>query len=231
MRRLILLLLLAAPLLGVGGYMAGWWKPPPEWDPMAPLDIRAEPNIVTRLKIHRLNNQPSLCQAVFEASGMTADRLPDRPSAEACPLSNVLRLKGETVSFSPNRPMVTCPLAVAFLMFERHSLQPAAQAHFGQRVERVRHLGSYACRNVYGRENARRSQHATANALDVQGFTLANGRDIALPRDWGSGENGAFLADVRDGACRWFSAVLGPDYNAAHRDHFHLDRGWWRRCS
>jgi hypothetical protein len=39
---------------------------------------------------------------------------------------------------------------------------------------------------------------------------------------------------VRDGACRLFATVLSPDYNAAHRDHLHLDeakRGaMWRAC-
>ena len=40
----------------------------------------------------------------------------------------------------------------------------------------------------------------------------------------------AFLRQVRDGACRSFAAVLGPDYNAAHRNHFHLDRGPYQVC-
>ena len=40
----------------------------------------------------------------------------------------------------------------------------------------------------------------------------------------------AFLRDVRDGACDWFDIVLGPDYNAAHADHFHFDRGGGRIC-
>jgi len=35
---------------------------------------------------------------------------------------------------------------------------------------------------------------------------------------------------VRDGACRFFDVVLGPDYNDAHRDHFHLDMGAYRAC-
>lgn len=39
-----------------------------------------------------------------------------------------------------------------------------------------------------------------------------------------------FLRQVRDGACRSFAAVLGPDYNAAHRNHFHLDQGRYRAC-
>ena len=38
------------------------------------------------------------------------------------------------------------------------------------------------------------------------------------------------LRRVRDGACGWFRAVLSPDYNAAHRDHLHLDYGRWSTC-
>ena len=37
------------------------------------------------------------------------------------------------------------------------------------------------------------------------------------------GAEGAFLREVRDGGCRLFTTVLSPDYNAAHRDHLHLD--------
>ncbi|MFN3798647.1 MAG: extensin family protein, partial [Sphingobium yanoikuyae] len=51
----------------------------------------------------------------------------------------------------------------------------------------------------------------------------------------GQGKDAAFLRDVRDGACGLFSTVLSPDYNAAHRDHFHLDQAergatGWRAC-
>jgi hypothetical protein len=41
---------------------------------------------------------------------------------------------------------------------------------------------------------------------------------------------GQFLRQVRDGACPWFRAVLSPDYNAAHRDHLHLDFGRYALC-
>lgn len=29
---------------------------------------------------------------------------------------------------------------------------------------------------------------------------------------------------------RQLNTVLGPDYNAAHHDHFHLDMGLWQVC-
>jgi len=223
--------LLLVPLTLVVLYVTGIWRPPPAWDPLTPLDFRDPPTLMTGWKLARMAWQPETCLAAFAASGLTVTPLPDRPSQEGCPLENTLRLVGEGASLAPAGPVVTCPLATAWEMFERHALQPAAERHFGSRVVRVQHLGSFACRNVYGRAEGRRSEHATANALDVAGFTLANGREIRLARDWGQGENGAFLREVRDGACRFFRAVLGPEYNAAHRDHFHLDRGPWPRCS
>jgi len=89
---------------------------------------------------------------------------------------------------------------------------------------------------MYGRSEGDFSEHATANALDVAGFTLADGRSISVLRDWtGDGEDAQFLRAVRDGACDLFSTVLSPDYNAAHRDHFHFDQAdrgttGWRAC-
>ena len=52
-----------------------------------------------------------------------------------------------------------------------------------------------------------------------------------MARDWeGAGPDALFLRDVRAGACRFFKVVLGPDYNAAHRDHFHLDMAPYSIC-
>jgi hypothetical protein len=36
-------------------------------------------------------------------------------------------------------------------------------------------------------------------------------------------EKSAFLHEAHDGACKIFGTVLGPDANAAHHGHFHLD--------
>jgi hypothetical protein len=52
-----------------------------------------------------------------------------------------------------------------------------------------------------------------------------------VARDWsGEGKEALFLRRVRDAACDSFNVTLGPDYNAAHRDHFHLDMGLFRMC-
>jgi hypothetical protein len=116
-------------------------------------------------------------------------------------------------------------------MWERHVVQPSAQVYFGSRVARLEHFGSYACRGIYHRPNGPRSRHATADAFDLAGIVLEDGRRIRVRSEWtGDAEAAAFLRAVRDGACEWFDAVLSPDYNAAHRDHFHFDRGPYRAC-
>ena len=72
---------------------------------------------------------------------------------------------------------------------------------------------------------------AEADALDVAGFVLSDGRRVRVLSGWrGDARDAAFLRDVHAGACRVFDAVLGPDYNAAHHDHFHLDRGSLKVC-
>ena len=223
----VVVLLAGAAAVGV---WRGWVPLAPEWNPWAPLDVRADPNLLTRFKLGRLQDDPALCDQVLKTSGLRVSRQADSPADAACPLRNTLRVQGADVGLSSSF-LASCPLAVAFALFERHSLQPAAQAVFGQAVARVDHLGSFACRNMYNRAGGRLSQHASANALDIAGFRLADGRSISVLKDWpGGGDNARFLRQVRDSACDDFNVVLSPDYNAAHRTHFHLDMGRWGVC-
>ncbi|SEO90621.1 extensin family protein [Pseudomonas sp. NFACC39-1] len=222
-----LLLVVGVAVLGV---WRGWLAVPPQWNPWAPLDVNVPPNLLTRYKLMALRNDPQLCDQALATSGLRATRQADSSPQASCPLSNVLRVQGGEVALSSGF-LASCPLAVAFALFERHALQPAALATYGQKVARVDHLGSFACRNLYGRESGARSQHATASALDIAGFRLADGRSVSVLKDWPKDNTHAqFLRQVRDGACDVFNVVLSPDYNAAHRNHFHLDVGPWWIC-
>lgn len=222
----LLLALFAAAGVGV---WRGWLSLPPQWNPWAPLDVKAPTNLLTRYKLMRLRDDPQLCEQALSSSGLRVNPQADSPDGK-CPLMDVMRVQGGDVALSSSF-LASCRLAVSFALFEHHALQPAAQAIYGQSVARIDHLGSFACRNVYGRENARRSQHASANALDIAEFRLADGRSISVLKDWPKDNQDArFLRQVRDGACGVFSVVLSPDYNAAHRNHFHLDVGPWWLC-
>lgn len=206
---------------------------PRHWSPWAPLYVEDPITPITSLKLRRLENDRDGCLAALNSVPDDALRyspLADYTPVESCPLENVVRLEASGVAF--NQPFVaSCPLALAWVMFERHALQPSAESFLGTQVRQVDHVGSFACRNVYGRESGRRSEHATAEALDVTGFRLANGERITLFEDWGNdGPAGAFLRDIRDDACDFFGNTLGPDYNAAHADHFHFGMRGFRLC-
>ena len=97
----------------------------------------------------------------------------------------------------------------------------------------IQSFGSYSCRNIIGNSKwkAWRSEHATANAVDIGAFQLADGRRISVAQHWkGDGVEARFLRAVHGRACRYFRVAIGPDYNEAHRDHFHFDRGMLSRC-
>ncbi|MEW9681879.1 extensin family protein [Pseudomonas sp. TE50-2] len=224
------LTVLASLLLAV--LVAWWlgWRPADAWNPWAVLDVRQPPNLLTPYKLSRLRADPELCRQALQTSSLRYRQQSDSPAAANCPLRNVWRVEGGQARLSSSF-LASCPLAVAYALFEVHGLQPAALRVFGQPVTQVDHLGSFACRNVYHRKQGRLSQHASANALDISGFRLQDGQRIVLARDWqGDGRKADFLRQVQEAACASFSTVLGPDYNAAHHNHFHADMGFWQIC-
>jgi hypothetical protein len=229
LRNAVAVLLLASLAFGLA-VTRHWIAVPDDWNPWAALDIRAEPNLLTRYKLSRLTANPQACRAVLATATMQFEPLTDRVTGEHCGFFNAVRIDRTTSAI--NAPFsLSCPAAVSLALWEYHVLQPAAQARFDAPVTRLEHFGSYACRNIDGREDARRSQHATAEALDVAGFVIGGSRRIRVLGDWeGDDEDARFLRDVRGGACRFFDGVLSPDYNDSHHDHLHLDRGRFRIC-
>ncbi|WP_116809229.1 extensin family protein [Steroidobacter cummioxidans] len=231
MRLVFLLALLALTVAAaVYGVRSGMIDVPPDWNPWEQLDVNAEPNFLTRYKLDRLSERAEQCQQVLATTDIEYQRLDNRVTGPACGFFNAVRV--ERTTSRVGKPFsLSCRTAVSLALWERHVLDPAAQRHFGQKVATLEHFGSYSCRNVYGRAQATRSQHANAEALDVAGFVLEDGRRIRVLKDWEEdGASGAFLREIRTGACRFFDGVLSPNYNAAHRDHFHFDRGPYRVC-
>ncbi len=228
--RLAIVILLGLAVCGAlvwGGVIAV----PNRLNPFAPLRVADDVNWLTRLKLARLERDDLQCRAVLSDSGVSHQPVSDRPLEQGCGLSNAVEVSRSVVGLSRSFT-ATCSLTVAWALFETHVLLPAARQHFGQDVVRVTHFGTYACRNVNHRAGGRRSEHATANAIDIAGFVLGDGQQISVKGDWAGGDprRSAFLRGLRDGACRFFDVVLSPDYNEAHHDHFHFDMGSYRAC-
>ncbi len=154
----------------------------------------------------------------------------DRSVGARCGYVDAVVLTRMTAAYEPATVRLACPLAAGLAVWERQVLQPAARSILGSDVAAIRHYGTFNCRRIAGSE--RWSRHAHAQAIDIAGFGLADGRRVTLAADWdGDDEESRFLKRVRDGACRVFGTVLGPDYNSAHRDHFHLEAGGFGLCS
>lgn len=229
---LVLVLLVGAAFLVGRDYV----RRHPQDVPWTALDLRDPLGRFTATKIAQLGEEPAQCRALLSAAGVRDTPVPPRASVPECTLRDGMRLADRAVGYSPEGLVTSCPVAAALHLLERRVVQPAAQRHFGEPVRVIHHAGSFSCRRLYGRSEGAFSEHATADAVDITGFRLADGTQLSLLDDWASaGSEAAFLRDVRDGACRLFSTVLSPDYNAAHRDHLHLDvanrgSGGWTMC-
>lgn len=223
-------------LLGVIGSAVVLFHPdtplPDEWNPITPLEVSAPVTALTGWKLRHAVASNSQCQAVLmQARGDITQMLPLEDSVDCTIRPRVaLRMVGQ----ARLRTFETrCQTALLMAMWERHGLQAAALRHMGATVSEIRHYDSYNCRamRTSAGESTRMSTHATADALDVSGFVMSNGETVDLLRDWpGSGPSAAFLRDAFQAACLWFPVALGPEFNALHADHFHLQTKGWGLC-
>ena len=205
--------------------------------PWAPLDLGQPVGLFTGRALTALTEDFPQCRALLDRAGVRYTVLPPRKGDGQCGYADGVRLTGgaRKIAFAPAGLGVACPVAAALAMWEWNIVQPAAERHFGARVATIDHFGSYSCRRIAGSHSSNWSEHSTADAVDIAGFRLTDGTRITVARDWkGDDPKAAFLRDVRDGACQLFATTLSPDYNAAHRDHLHLDQAdraaGWRAC-
>ena len=119
---------------------------------------------------------------------------------------------------------LACPIVSVLDRWLADAVQPAALRWFGARVVEIRQISAYSCRGMNGNSYAHISEHAFGNALDIAGFTLADGRHISVKDGWkGLPEEQGFLHDVQATACQQFTTVLAPGSNVYHYDHIHVD--------
>jgi len=166
------------------------------------------------------------CEADLRREGVDYRRLPDRELGPGCGLYGAVQLTDIGVPVTGVTAM-RCGNARAFAGWVRNAVAPAAWQILGSPLAKVEGMGTYACRNIVGtkRIGDRRSGHALANAVDIGGFVLKDGRRISLLNDWYSADPQVrqFWTVIRASACKRFGTVLSPDYNAAHRNHLHLE--------
>ncbi len=201
---------------------------PREYDPLALPDLDAKPYWLQKVQMKLLDASGDNCEFALTRSQATFRADPAQMDNDSCYKLNTVTLS--RMSSARLRPEETrCAVAARLYLWERNVVQPAAQRSFQEPVVEIVHFGSYNCRLM--RHGTTMSEHATANAFDISGFRLKSGKIISVLKDWSdTGARGDFLRRVHDGLCAHFNLTLSPDYNADHRDHFHVDMGMWRRC-
>lgn len=231
---------LVPALLAFAAFLAwGYGRNHPEDVPWTKLDLAQPIGGFTGRKLAALAGEGETCRALMRRAGIRFTALPRRDAPGRCGYDDAVRFNrggAIAIAYRPSDLGASCPVAAGLALWEWHVVQPAALRNFGVGVAGIEHFGSYSCRRLYGRSQGAWSEHATANAVDIAAFRLADGRRISVAAHWrDEGAKGRFLHDVRDGACRLFATTLSPDYNEAHRDHLHLDQArrgamGWRAC-
>jgi hypothetical protein len=180
---------------------------------------------------------PSDCQVrMSERSVAVFQSLPAIIRApRGCGAADVVRLEtillpdNTRVAMSPPATM-RCAMAEAVTHWIRDEVAPAF-AKTGPGVRAIDNYASYDCRGRNNVASARTSEHGYANAIDVRGVRLADGKFVQFT-------DRKVAKDVREGlrkdACARFTTVLGPGSDGHHEEHIHFDiaerRGGYRIC-
>ena len=178
---------------------------------------------------------PSACQLRLTSDLAVTQPLRPITGPGSCGGDDLVRLEavvlkdGEHIAFA-SPPILRCPMAEAVAQWIRDDVAPAV-ATLGSSVRKIAAATSYECRERDRVPGAKLSEHGHANALDLDGLTLANGTVVDLTDQAASKE---FRERVRQSACNRFTTVLGPGSDDFHKTHIHLDlierRGNYRIC-
>ncbi|MFH7909073.1 extensin-like domain-containing protein [Enterobacter cloacae] len=203
---------------------------PSHYNPFTPLSLDDPPGPITQYKLRRLT--PEACASLLSKANQKAliRTQPVADSAGACPLHNVVRVRDFGPVSLNSSFLASCPLALSSALFVSQQARPLTRTWTGSDLVRIEHLGSYACRNIYHRPDARRSEHATAEALDISAFRLANGERVTILHGWRSTKTQPWLQALLTASCGYYGNGLGPEYNAAHANHFHLGMRGFGLC-
>lgn len=162
------------------------------------------------------------CVASLAREGIVAAPAAEPPQAAsgpACTVDEPVRLTSVGPVHVAGEPLLSCAMAQVFGTFLRDLAVPLATGAQGSALRAVAVGGGFECRPRNHVAGAKPSAHGKGIAVDVLGFTFADGRTLSITHD--SGE--PFLRAFRLAACGAFTTVLGPGADAAHATNLHLD--------
>ena len=211
-------------------------------DQMAALPRPAPPNPVTspRASVQPTSPQtpgpPQIdrasvnCQSSLSLANVDFS-IPVTPaSAGSCSVSNLVKLRsvstgGRRVRF-PGEPVLSCPFAAVFVRWVTESADAVVAKQASSAISSVTTGPGFECRGRNGDGSAKLSEHAFGNAIDIVTIVTSDGQTINMADALDpSAKHFNSLRALRTTACGYFTTVLGPGANEAHKTHFHFDLG------
>jgi hypothetical protein len=236
---------LAAVVLALGNAACGELPDPraPDAVDRATLSGGSEGGPAARAWTNEASIDGPSCRAELVRQGVRFRNLPDRdaPDERGCgmPHGVVVEEGPSGVVYSPPL-MVDCSFALELGRFER-IVQDEALRHLRAPIGKITTMGSFSCRE---KRSHGLSEHAFGDAMDVGGFqpralappkksppTITVLHDYPLGSDTGVGGHFLHAVLARLRAEPAFGVVLGPEDNADHRNHFHVDRQYRTRAA
>jgi hypothetical protein len=168
------------------------------------------------------------CLAMLARLGIEAAPAVQDPNARPqCQIREPVRLssirskaRGGGLIRLPDNPLLACAFASAFGEWIGSTAAPLLEARLGSPLAEIRTGPGYDCRTINRSASGKTSAHATGEAIDMDRFTLADGRVFLVGT---AGEAADALAAMRRSGCGWFTTVLGPGADPAHASHIHVD--------
>jgi hypothetical protein len=123
-------------------------------------------------------------------------------------------------------PTLMCPFALTFSRWVKEVSAPIIVQQMGAPLAVIQTGTAFLCRNRVGLGESKISEHARGNALDIVSFDLRDRTRIIIGDEVPPASPIAkTLRGLRTSACGYFTTVLGPGSNEAHKTHFHFDLG------
>ncbi|MET0279254.1 MAG: extensin family protein [Pseudorhodoplanes sp.] len=177
------------------------------------------PDAVTAVR-----DEPSACQRRVADQIAVIEPLPVFGGPGDCGATDVVKLEAiiqpdkSRIAVSPPATL-RCQMAEAIATWVREDLTPATSS-LGSAPRSLDNYASYDCRGRNRVAGARLSEHGLANAIDIRGVHLQNGKFAELT-DRNLDRN--FREAIRKTVCARFMTVLGPGSDGHHETHIHLD--------
>lgn len=192
--------------------------------PVVPTEEFASDQLSGPGEAAAVKDEPSACRRRVADLLAVIEPLPVFGGPGDCGATDVVKLEAiiqpdkSRIAVSPPATL-RCPMAEALALWVREELTPAT-AMLGSTPRSLDNYASYDCRGRNRVLGARISEHGLANAIDIRGVNLQNGKfaeftDRSLDR--------AFRETIRKTVCARFMTVLGPGSDGHHETHIHID--------